>query len=158
MGCCCGRTAASRVLPAAREDQDEYAEFQRLIAEDVGPGNSLGWSIKKDWPKNYKNDFMMRVCLRPHDSKNPNMFLRGDGKYRGVKPADFLNYLLNPDNRKEELFELHHFTPQPFAHAAPITLASPLPSPLPSPTSQSRGLRRTNTWKICPTGASSTSK
>jgi hypothetical protein len=96
--CCCKRSAEYRVLPEARDDAEEYAEFQRLLAEGVEPGNSGGWIVKKDWPGTYKNDFQMRVSLRPHPSKNTNMILRGDGKYRGVKPEDFLKYLMNPDN------------------------------------------------------------
>ena len=40
----------------------------------------------------------MRVSLRPHESGNPNHLLRGDGKYIGVQPQQFLDYLLNPEN------------------------------------------------------------
>jgi len=105
--CCCKRSAAFRFLPEGRDDADEYAEFQRLLAEGVEPGNPGGWTVKKDWPGKYKNDFQMRVSLRPHPSKNPNMILRGDGKYRGVTPENFLNYLKNPDNLPGLLENVH---------------------------------------------------
>ena len=77
----------------------EFEEFERLLSEDVTPGNSHGWTIKKDWPARYSpQGFMMRVCLRPHGSGNPNNLLRGDGRYQGAKPAHFLEYLLNPES------------------------------------------------------------
>ncbi|CAE8596381.1 unnamed protein product [Polarella glacialis] len=40
----------------------------------------------------------MRVCLRKHESGNPNMLLRADGKFKGVVPQDFLDFLLKPEN------------------------------------------------------------
>eukprot|EP00438_Fugacium_kawagutii_P025850 Skav231405 [mRNA] locus=scaffold4039:34517:35209:- [translate_table: standard] len=99
MGCCCCCCASGdRVLPQA-DDQSEYDKFQKLLAEDVGPNNPHGWEIKSDWPKDYKHNFKMRICLRNHESGNPNKLLRGDGKYTGgVTPEDFLGFLLNPKN------------------------------------------------------------
>ncbi|CAE7674091.1 unnamed protein product, partial [Symbiodinium pilosum] len=91
--CCCCGSGAERVLPEHDPNQSEFEKFQILLAEDVGPGNTHGWKIKKDWPKRYTNQFMMRVSLRDHESGNPNQLLRGDGKYQGVTPEDFLGFL-----------------------------------------------------------------
>ncbi|KAJ3317165.1 putative tRNA pseudouridine synthase Pus10 [Boothiomyces sp. JEL0866] len=90
----------SRILPTAPDDRTEYEEFQRLLNQDVGPGNEHGWKIKIDWPKEgFRNNFQMRVCLRQHfETGNPNNLLRADGKFQKVKPQDFLDYLLNPAN------------------------------------------------------------
>lgn len=99
MGCCCCCCGSSghRVLP--EKNGSEYEEFQRLLAEDLGPKNPSGWQIKRDWPKDYcKEQFKLRVCLRNHESGNPNKLLRADGKFKGVAPEDFLGYLLNPEN------------------------------------------------------------
>ena len=76
-------------LPSPLEDVSEYEKFQPI---------AYGWQIKSDWPREYKHDFKMRVSLRPHESGNPNHLLRGDGKYIGVQPQQFLDYLLNPEN------------------------------------------------------------
>ena len=86
------------MLPSPLEGVTEYQEFQRLLAGDLKEGNTHGWQIKSDWPGEYKHDFQMRVSLRPHESGNPNHLLRGDGKYIGVQPQQFLDYLLNPEN------------------------------------------------------------
>ncbi|CAJ1383251.1 unnamed protein product [Effrenium voratum] len=81
-----------------QDDQNEYERFQKLLAEEVGPGNPHGWEIKSDWAKDYsKQQFKMRVSLRSHESGNPNKLLRGDGKYKGVVPEDFLGFLLKPE-------------------------------------------------------------
>ena len=85
------------MLPS--EDQSEYDKFLKLLEEEVGPKNPHGWQIKTDWAKDYNRlKFKMRVCLRNHESGNPNKLLRGDGKYQGVSPEDFLGFLLNPEN------------------------------------------------------------
>lgn len=98
MGCCCSKAG---ILPDVA-DLDEYKEFQNLLNEDIGGGNSHGWEIKKNWPRGndngYKNDFKMRVSLRRFMNTNDNKLLRGDGKYRGLQPQHFLDYLLNPEN------------------------------------------------------------
>ena len=96
--CCCCKTRPNPVLPSPLEGVTEYQEFQRLLAGDLKEGNTHGWQIKSDWPGEYKHDFQMRVSLRPHESGNPNHLLRGDGKYIGVQPQQFLDYLLNPEN------------------------------------------------------------
>ena len=98
MGCCCCCSSGDRVLPSA-DSQNEYEKFEKLLAEEVGPNNPHGWQIKSDWAKDYnKQKFKMRVSLRKHESGNPNKLLRGDGKYQGVSPEDFLGFLLNPEN------------------------------------------------------------
>jgi len=96
--CCCCGTRTNPILPQVQRGVTEYEEFQRLLAEDLSEGNFHGWQIKSDWPQEYKNDFKMRVSLRPHECGNPNHLLRGDGKYVGVRPQQFLDYLLNPEN------------------------------------------------------------
>ena len=97
--CCCFKSRHNPVLPTPLgNDATEYEEFLRLCAEEVGNDNTHGWQIKKDWPQKYKNNFKMRVSLRPHESGNPNNLLRGDGKYIGVQPQHFLEFLLNPEN------------------------------------------------------------
>lgn len=96
--CCCCASGKDRVLPVPEPDQSEYEQFQKLLSEDVGPGGAHGWQIKQDWAKDYKQHFKMRICLRNHESGNPNKLLRADGKYQGVSPEDFLGFLLNPEN------------------------------------------------------------
>ena len=97
MGCCCCCSSGDRVLPSDG-GQSEYEEFQKLLAEEIAANNPHGWQIKNDWPKDYKQNFKMRVALRKHESGNPNKLLRADGKYQGVSPEDFLGFLLNPEN------------------------------------------------------------
>ncbi|CAE7331066.1 Stard5 [Symbiodinium sp. CCMP2592] len=97
--CCCCGSSAPRVLPEEKSEQSEADLFAELLKEELGPGNKHGWQIKSDWPKSYdKKQFMMRVSLRDHhETGNPNKLLRGDGKYKGVTPEDFLGFLLKPD-------------------------------------------------------------
>eukprot|EP01006_Ploeotia_vitrea_P006667 TRINITY_DN14336_c0_g1_i1.p1 TRINITY_DN14336_c0_g1~~TRINITY_DN14336_c0_g1_i1.p1 ORF type:complete len:230 (+),score=40.08 TRINITY_DN14336_c0_g1_i1:60-749(+) len=100
MGCCCCVSREDIVLPVEPAEGGldfEYSEFERLVGEDIAPKNPHGWVVKKDWPAQYKHGFKMRVSLRPHDTGNPNNLLRGDGKYQGVTPQDFLDFLLNPE-------------------------------------------------------------
>uniref|UniRef100_A0A7S0Z2J6 START domain-containing protein n=1 Tax=Hemiselmis tepida TaxID=464990 RepID=A0A7S0Z2J6_9CRYP len=96
--CCCCH--AVRVIPQPPASEiTEWDEYQRLARETLDKGNAAGWKIKADWPKKYRPDgFKMRVALRPHESGNPNMLLRADGKFKGASPQLFLDYLLNPDN------------------------------------------------------------
>mmetsp|Transcript_26866 Transcript_26866/g.52395 ORF Transcript_26866/g.52395 Transcript_26866/m.52395 type:complete len:235 (+) Transcript_26866:187-891(+) len=95
--CCC---QGERVMPTPPDSGlSEWDAFQQLLAEDLGKGNTHGWKVKKDWPQEYRPDgFKMRVALRPHESGNSNMLLRGDGKYKGARPQLFVDYLLNPEN------------------------------------------------------------
>ncbi|OLQ11883.1 hypothetical protein AK812_SmicGene4226 [Symbiodinium microadriaticum] len=97
--CCCCASSAPRVLPEEKSEQSEADLFAELLKEELAPGNKHGWQIKSDWPKSYdKKQFMMRVSLRDHhETGNPNKLLRGDGKYKGVTPEDFLGFLLKPD-------------------------------------------------------------
>ncbi|CAE8705341.1 unnamed protein product [Polarella glacialis] len=88
----------NRVLPEPLASGTERDEFERLLKEPVDAGNPHGWQIKKPWPATYRDNFKMRVCLRKHESGNPNMLLRADGKFKGVVPQDFLDFLLKPEN------------------------------------------------------------
>jgi hypothetical protein len=95
----CGASSGdNRVLPEPLASGTERDEFERLLKEPVDTGNPHGWQIKKPWPATYRDDFKMRVCLRKHESGNPNMLLRADGKFKGVVPQDFLDFLLKPEN------------------------------------------------------------
>ena len=95
--CCCFFSAPDRVLPSP--PTDERAEFERLMQESIEPGNSNGWNIKIPFDKDYnKSNFKMRVVLKPDPNGNANNMLRADGKFKGVKPHQFLDYLLNPAN------------------------------------------------------------
>lgn len=96
MGACCSKTS-SVGLPSEPAAGDELAEFERLLGEGVEPGS--GWVVKRDWPRSplaYPDDFRLRVCVRPHESGNPNLLMRADAAFRGVKPEHFLEFLLNP--------------------------------------------------------------
>jgi len=93
---CCGST--KRVLPEPAT-VSEYDTFLALLKEPLDAGNPHGWKIKKDWPAHFVNgNFKMRVALRKHESGNPNMLLRADGKYKGVTPQDFADFLLAVEN------------------------------------------------------------
>ena len=93
MGCCCSNK--NDVLPAIPEGTTEWEGFQRLLAEGFDP--SKGWTVKQDWPADYSNDFMMKIAVKPDpQSGNANYILRGDGKYRGVTPQMFVDFLLDP--------------------------------------------------------------
>ena len=37
----------------------------------------------------------MRIALRPHECGNPNMLMRADGKFQGVQPQQFADFLLD---------------------------------------------------------------
>ena len=95
--CCCFFSAPDRVLP--KPQTDERAEFERLLQESIEPGNSNGWNIKTPFENDYnKSHFKMRISLKPDPNGNANNMLRADGKFKGVKPQQFMDYLLNPKN------------------------------------------------------------
>ena len=95
MGC---GGSADRVLPEPPA-VSEYEAFVALNSESLVTGNPDGWKIKKDWPAQYRKDgFKMRVALRPHVSGNPNMMMRADGKFKGVTPQQFADFLLAVEN------------------------------------------------------------
>lgn len=96
MGCA---GSAQRVLPEPPAGS-EYDTFLALLEESLGVDNPHGWKIKKGWPAEYdvKCNFKMRIALRPHESGNPNMLLRADGKYKGAAPQDFSDFLFAVEN------------------------------------------------------------
>ena len=96
MGCC--GSAPDRVLPEPPA-VSEYEAFVALNSESLDEGSPHSWTIKKCWPAQYRKDgFKMRVALRPHIGGNPNMMLRADGRFKGVTPQQFADFLLAVEN------------------------------------------------------------
>eukprot|EP00747_Dinoflagellata_sp_TGD_P189377 gnl/TRDRNA2_/TRDRNA2_49651_c0_seq1.p1 gnl/TRDRNA2_/TRDRNA2_49651_c0~~gnl/TRDRNA2_/TRDRNA2_49651_c0_seq1.p1 ORF type:complete len:234 (+),score=41.20 gnl/TRDRNA2_/TRDRNA2_49651_c0_seq1:87-788(+) len=99
MGCwpsICGAAPTVVAVSPRQDDIDEWEEFQRLLNEDLNDP-SIGWKIKKDWASNYKNDFKVRVALKPDKiTANLNNILRADLKYKGISPQAHLECLVNP--------------------------------------------------------------
>ena len=91
---CCGSAPADRVLPEPPATT-EYDTYVSMLNESLDPGNPRGWTIKKDWPTEYRKDGfkIMRIALRPHESGNANMLLRADGKFKGARPHEFADFL-----------------------------------------------------------------
>lgn len=85
---CSGST--ERVLPEPPSGS-EYDTFLGLLKESTDAGNPHGWKVKQNWVQ--KDGLKMKIALRPH-SGNPNMLLRADGKFKGVEPKDFADFLL----------------------------------------------------------------
>ena len=97
----CSSSAPDRPLPDA-PPASEYDAFLALLNEPIpwgqkpGQPNELGWTVKMDWPEKYRPDgFKMRIALRPHECGNANMLMRADGKFVGVQPQQFADFLLD---------------------------------------------------------------
>ncbi|CAE8633985.1 unnamed protein product [Polarella glacialis] len=97
MGSCFARPRTG-IVSLRLEDRDEWEEFQRLLKEDLNDP-AAGWKIKKDWAANYKNDYKIRISLKPDTTTgNPNYILRADVKFRVVTAQAHLDCLVTPDN------------------------------------------------------------
>ena len=115
----CNSSAPDRALPDA-QPVSEYDTFLTLLNEPVpwaqtgvhsgqplsqsnhsgvhggAGGNAPGWRVKLDWSQTYRKEgFKMRIALRPHECGNPNMLMRADGKFQGVQPQQFADFLLD---------------------------------------------------------------
>mmetsp|Transcript_60020 Transcript_60020/g.106821 ORF Transcript_60020/g.106821 Transcript_60020/m.106821 type:complete len:230 (+) Transcript_60020:53-742(+) len=93
MGSCW--SAETGIIPVLDSEVTEWEAFQNLMKEDLN--TSLGWKIKKDFKADHKNGFKVRIALKPEKhGGNPNSLMRADLKYKGVKPVDHLEALVNP--------------------------------------------------------------
>eukprot|EP00930_Biecheleria_cincta_P071420 TRINITY_DN58931_c0_g1_i1.p1 TRINITY_DN58931_c0_g1~~TRINITY_DN58931_c0_g1_i1.p1 ORF type:complete len:209 (-),score=28.05 TRINITY_DN58931_c0_g1_i1:16-642(-) len=100
MGCLCckynHRTLPSDNDPMPDPNLTEWQIFEKLVGESLDDP-SIGWQLKRDFSPTYKNDFKVRIAVKPDKvSGNPNYILRGDLKYRGVRPEDHLKALVDP--------------------------------------------------------------